>query len=499
MSTSNELFDLVSNLSKSEKRYFTLFADRQSGDKNYMKLFAVLDQMSEYNEAILYKKLKDEPFYSDLHVTKNYLQKLILRSMRMYTENKNLESKIQNYLSDGDFLLKKGITKLALTYYKKAEKIARTHERFPQLIDAQKRILNRLMVAEKDNLDAIAELEHQQAETANLLAANIRLSAIYREIFAYFRQNFRFKTESDKRYYTSQVADIKKPATTFKLQLLYYKILGTYYWLDDNHLEVNKFLRYIPEAYEQFPHFGIESPNSFMVAISNYLSSCARVGKTDEIPYWLEKLEVIPCHGLDDEATQFKTLYIQKLFYLLNTGQLKEAENLMPEIVTKLNLYADIVPASNLLTLYTNAITIYFVQEKFGLALDWVIKIAHIEKTAHRKDLQLFARIFQIIIHLELGNMEILESLLNAAQRVYKKDESLGELESLIFKKIKRIAAAPLPGERAKVFKSFRIKLEQLLPDMPTNYTGLEELQLWIEARGTGTPLRKLFEKKYHL
>lgn len=171
----------------------------------------------------------------------------------------------------------------------------------------------------------------------------------------------------------------------------------------------------------------------------------------------------------------------------------------MPEIVTKLNLYADIVPASNLLTLYTNAITIYFVQEKFGLALDWVIKIAHIEKTAHRKDLQLFARIFQIIIHLELGNMEILESLLNAAQRVYKKDESLGELESLIFKKIKKIAAAPLPGERAKVFKSFQIKLEQLLQDIPTNYTGLEELQLWIEARGTGTPLRKLFEKKYHL
>jgi len=52
MKPSNELFDLIKSLSKSEKRFFKLQSSLQSGDKNYVRLFDCIDRMEEYDEEI---------------------------------------------------------------------------------------------------------------------------------------------------------------------------------------------------------------------------------------------------------------------------------------------------------------------------------------------------------------------------------------------------------------------------------------------------------------
>ena len=55
MKPSNELFDLIQSLTKSEKRFFKLHSSLQSGDKNYLRLFDAIDRMKEYDETSLKK------------------------------------------------------------------------------------------------------------------------------------------------------------------------------------------------------------------------------------------------------------------------------------------------------------------------------------------------------------------------------------------------------------------------------------------------------------
>ena len=52
------LFLLVKSLSKSEKRQFKLYSGRLEGnaESNFMALFAVLDKMETYDEALILKK-----------------------------------------------------------------------------------------------------------------------------------------------------------------------------------------------------------------------------------------------------------------------------------------------------------------------------------------------------------------------------------------------------------------------------------------------------------
>ena len=45
MKPSSELFDLISTLTKSEKRFFKMQSSLQSGDKNYVRLFDLVEKM----------------------------------------------------------------------------------------------------------------------------------------------------------------------------------------------------------------------------------------------------------------------------------------------------------------------------------------------------------------------------------------------------------------------------------------------------------------------
>jgi hypothetical protein len=62
MKPSNELFELIKSLTKSEKRFFKLQSSLQSGDKNYIRLFDTIDKMSEYDEEEVKSNFKGEKF-----------------------------------------------------------------------------------------------------------------------------------------------------------------------------------------------------------------------------------------------------------------------------------------------------------------------------------------------------------------------------------------------------------------------------------------------------
>ena len=58
--STDELFQLIRSLDKSEKRMFKLFLKRSDGteDLKVIRLFDALDKMDEYDEELLLKKNK---------------------------------------------------------------------------------------------------------------------------------------------------------------------------------------------------------------------------------------------------------------------------------------------------------------------------------------------------------------------------------------------------------------------------------------------------------
>ncbi len=123
MKASSDLFDLIKSLNKSEKRYIQLNAVH-AGDKDYMKLFAVIDKQNDYDEGIIKKKLSKERFIKRLPAVKNYLYEFIMKSLASYYADLSADSRIRHFLNYSEILFDKKLFGQSIKALSKAKKIA---------------------------------------------------------------------------------------------------------------------------------------------------------------------------------------------------------------------------------------------------------------------------------------------------------------------------------------------------------------------------------------
>jgi hypothetical protein len=88
-----QVFRLIKTLNRVEKGYFKKFAKINSGQTSarYLNLFDILDRMSEYDDEKVKKLIAKTGDTVHLTMLKSYLYKLILKSLRNFSENNNPE------------------------------------------------------------------------------------------------------------------------------------------------------------------------------------------------------------------------------------------------------------------------------------------------------------------------------------------------------------------------------------------------------------------------
>jgi hypothetical protein len=130
MKPSNELFDLIKSLNKSEKRFFKLSSSLQSGDKNYLKIFDYIDARDDYEEEEMREHFKEERFIKHLPSEKNHLYKLVLKSLRGYYADNSVNSILKEEIKNIEILYKKALFKECKKFLKRAKAMAQENEKF---------------------------------------------------------------------------------------------------------------------------------------------------------------------------------------------------------------------------------------------------------------------------------------------------------------------------------------------------------------------------------
>ncbi|MBS1517788.1 MAG: hypothetical protein JSS91_06845 [Bacteroidetes bacterium] len=135
MKSSSELFDLIKSLSSSEKRYFRLSASVQKGNKKYLKLFDLLDSQKIFDERKLRSAKGSESIFRNYNFTKNYLGKLIFKSLLNYKNEKSTDAKLFNILQRCRILFDKALFGQYFKTVKAGRLLAEKNERFSFLLD----------------------------------------------------------------------------------------------------------------------------------------------------------------------------------------------------------------------------------------------------------------------------------------------------------------------------------------------------------------------------
>ena len=120
-----DLFHLIQSMSKSEKRYFKM-ESKKAGNKtsNHVKLFDAINNLEEYDEEVLKKKLRKEKFIQHLSAEKRYLYQAVLRSIRNFRGDQSIFAQIKTMVVDANYLLERALYDQAENILDKAQKLA---------------------------------------------------------------------------------------------------------------------------------------------------------------------------------------------------------------------------------------------------------------------------------------------------------------------------------------------------------------------------------------
>ena len=434
MAKKEQLFSLIQSLSQAEKRYFKIFCFSQKVDNNYLKLFELMVKQEIYKEDKIRKKFKGKRFLKQLHVTKNYLYQLLLKSLRNYHSTISADAEIKSLLRNVEILFVKELYESSFIELKKAEKLATNFENqtaLLEIINWEKKFRLTQSGTDIESLQDLILKEKSIIEGIVLQSENWELTF---EVFQFFKTN------------KKRLVDFlqKKPPASAPLQrqILFYNLEYIFYVMNREPDKGLTSLNFMIDLYERNPARIKDDPSSYARVMNNKVSYFIFQKQYIYVLPLLEKIRAIPTTYQLKNAQKF-SIKLQLRTYNIELEMyrdLKEFEKGV-EVINQAEKYLleneKIIPADYQVMLRYQFAYIYFMQKDYSNSLKWVNEIIQTPFKDYRKDLQSYARILNLMIHFELGNIIVLKYAVENCRRFLKKPADFqGETTVLPFAKI---------------------------------------------------------------
>ncbi len=508
MKPSTDLFDLIQSLSKSEKRFFKLSSSLQAGDKNYLKIFDAIDKQKEYDEDAIKETFKKETFIKHFPSEKNHLYKLILKSLRAYHSDNSTSSILKQEIKNIEILYKKALYPECNKFLARAKKMAVTHEKFYylfELLSWEKLLLEEAYEAGEftKDLDALIHEEQEVIGKLNNLAA---YHVLYSKINYVYRSGGYVRNESDKLL----VEEIshhplimgKNTALSRRAATICYYIQGFCAMANvDKETAIVKFSR-VKEILDDNPLIRRDLPKRYIRTLSNLLTIYINTGDIDEALEMIDTMRSFTkksYFGTDDiEIMVFKSTYLAELRIYEKKGEYEKAIEIVGDIVKGIENSDGKINKEQELLFMISIASVYFGAALYKDSLAWLNKVLNDNEPNLRQDLYSYARLFNLVVHYELGNFDLLEYIIKSTSRYLSKRQRDHEMEVTILNYMRQLARLGAKPGRIDVFKEFKAEIESYLKN-GTDQIIFEffNYPVWIESKINGVPFKEAARNAY--
>ncbi len=493
MKHKEDLFHLIQAMSKSEKRYFTLDAQK-SGRRpsKYLDLFQAINEMEQYDEPRLKKK-----FGANLPHDKSYLYEAILRSMRDYRSSSSRAARIRELLLDAKYLYERGLYLQCEERLKDATQLAGTLGDQLALLEINKEMRNitwdlkrrsfreevQGLISEKEaQLEAVAE-EFQYLDILyELLLKNIKGTA---------------RTGAEELEWAGYTTLVEERGTprSIHARRRYFQCAALLSQMKGEPEKAFEYYEQVVDWWDQNEAYRQEEFYRYVVDLSNFLSFCYTNKKLEYMPPVLDKLQNSKPKNFHDQQTVFQNVSTFKLIYHINLGIAEGVDQLVESIDKGMQKY-QINIVSQTVLIFNTAILLFIV-EKFAACRDWLLKIIKGERFSERKDIKTGAQLLLLIAVYEIDEVDQLESTYRSTYRYVHKelDAPSGSFERAITYGIKRLLDAA-PGKEKEALRKLKEKIQDIKNDPAQRVPlGLDDLALyWINSRLESRSLAKVMK-----
>lgn len=504
MLKSESLIHLINNLTKQEKKEFSLYISNKP-EKDYIFLFRLIDDKKVSDPEELKMSFLAAKPTSSFNTVVIYLFDLLIDILiRLRTEQDSYYL-LFNELLHARVLYEKSMYQECFQVLKKVKEKAVYYENHFALLVAQRLELNYLLTLDFEDMDE-QKLLNKQYKMNNTLKSIRQLneqSSLY-ELLKYRMINrgaSRSLEETQKLddLVTSEISivasagvenfEIKKNHQLF--QANYFITVGDYKAAFNSFVELNK-------LFEENSHLWNNPPVYYLMTVEGMLESLRIMHNYEGMNYFIEKLTKLSSPSSSFQLNVTYVIFLYRLFSFIDGGDFDKAGIWIAEhqasLIDKMLLLKEQQQAE--MSLYIALI--HLGNGEYRKARK---RLSATIGRGHLYSLPLFRtiRIVNVMIHYELGDVDYIQSEIRSIKREMSKNKGYNlKVESFLLKFLNYSFADTNRKRRAEIWESMAEEVHALYADKyETQILRKFDFVAWVEAKIFEVPLSDILKREH--
>lgn len=488
MRSSDFLFRLIKALNKGDRRNFKLFARLQDGDKKYIQLFDAIDKQEDYDERKLLKQFKGERFTKQFSVAKNYLYNYILRTLDIFNNDPHAE--LSSLIHKIEILMGKHLYDQAEKLVRKAKHMAEKQERFGEMLELLNHQRLILFKMEKTKLFSatMEDIHQQQRQVLRQLDNFVQYVHLFDKTYGLMKSagaaRMEAETEQMDEILAHPLLQSPEKALSVRAKLMRLDVLNDGSFFKHDFQVCLQCSQEMIDLYDSNPEIKREKNMRYIEILSNYGLFLYQIGNTEESKLAMEKLRATDNFNEEEKIRILELYYSLKIGLCIETLDVEEGKAVIEDFESLESRFVGKMMKRVELQIYYLSAYFYLYAGDYSKALTWVNKFLNEPKTEVRTDLQCMARILNLMIHLELGNRDLLEYELKSVYRFISNRDRLFNFERTVLKYLRQLTVLHPDEDDLVVLENFQADLLDVLDDpFEQKAATLLDVLAWIDAK----------------
>jgi len=501
------VFSLVNSLTRSEKRHFRLFCNRQGSTEGlkFLQLFDALDNLEQYDEERI---LTQVPSIKKIQLAnlKANLYRQLLSSLRVYQAHQNPDIQLHEQLDYARVLYNKGFYQQSLKMLEKVKAAAQQAEMphvaliaidFEKMIESQ--YITRSLQGHAEVLAAEAQdtVKHlgQLHELSNL---SLRMYGLYLKVGHARNQE---DHEEVTNFFKANLVSLDLQEAGFFEKLYYYQAHVWYYTIVQDFKACYRYAQKWVDLFEAAPDMKEAQTMLYIKGLHNLLAVLYNLLYYSKFMEVLKTLEEFAADQdrrttPNTEILLFLHIYQHRINAYFMEGRFTDGLAIVPELLEDMHEYQRQLDPHRVLVLYYKIASLYFGSGDNRRAIEYLDKVIHHREGSLREDLQCFARILRLIAYYEAGEDDGLEYQIRSVYHFLGKMNNQQQMQVEIFRFLRNLGNVE-PTRVKEAFINLKEKLISIA-DNPFERRPFLYLDIisWLESKIEGVSVQDIMKRK---
>lgn len=509
MKVKDSLHELIHSLSKSEKRYYKLYASRHvsSEDSTMLVLFNYIVRQPAYDEEALFRDFKGKALLNQFSTIKKRLYDQILQSLHAFHANNSVENQLNRMLHQAGLLYEKSLYDQCERHLRSAEKLALKHELFLALVNINK-LRNKIIETRGYASDeqSIANLSKSTGTALSRERLQADLWDLKTQLFRIVQRNGSSCTPEDQQRIDNLMSrlpgeELLHNFASLESWYLYFHIHAVYHFARAEWTESLHYTEQTIQHLQQHTHFGEAHPNRLLSALTNACYLCEQTGSSDKTRHYLNLItqldRQISEHASEDLLIKlFSSKYSIETNLLNKSGQFESCSGLTEHILDKLeDMQEKITPVRRAYLLLQLSIA-WFGTGNYKKALHQLNLILNDTRLDQKDPIMASTYLFNFLIHLELHNDDHLPYAIRQAKQALKSCNRFTGAEEILLHQL-----AQLPKlhriDHEEIYEELEKSLHAKHADYDFSAAHNFDYSAWVQSKVKGSTLAAILQEKY--